>query len=113
MADGTMFKGLYHYLDSSFRDRNPYIYIDLPDRLLVYEVFSTYNTVYWDEVYDEQYEAGPGQLEFILRLKEKADYPVDYEPKEDDRIITLSTCNGESGTDYRFLVHAVLVKEIR
>ena len=113
MADGTMFKTLYNFTDSGFRDRNPYVYIDLPDRRLIYEVFSQYYTMYWDNVYQEYYEAGPEQLEFLQRLSAASEYPVDYEPKEDDRIITLSTCYGRTGTEYRYVVHAVLVREIR
>ena len=113
MANGTMFKGLYKYLDSSFRDQYPYVYIDLPDRRLVYEVFSAHGTVWWDALYDARYEAGEEHLALIEYLKESSDYPVAYEPKEDDHILTLSTCNGREGTIYRYIVHAVLVRVIR
>ena len=113
MANGTMFKGLYKYLDSSFRDQYPYVYIDLPDRRLVYEVFSAHGTVWWDALYDARYEAGVEHLALIENLKESADYPIAYEPKEDDHILTLSTCNGREGTIYRYIVHAVLVSVIR
>ena len=108
MADGTMFKGLYHYQDWAFWEQHPYIVIDLPDRRLVYEVFSAYTTVYWDTMYDEQYEAGPDQLDFLQRLLAASEYQVDVPLQEDDRIITLSTCNGGTGTEYRYVVQAVL-----
>lgn len=113
MSSGTMFKTLHNYEDEAFWDENREVYVYLPGRRLVYEVFAAYRTddrhiltyndfsrtevrqSYLDEIFAEKYDTGTV----------KNDETVDV----DSHILTLSTCCGMSGK--RWLVQAVLCDE--
>ncbi len=100
--DGTMFSDLANYIDESFRDENPYIYIIMDGQEYVYEIFAFYDMIpvavcYNPNTDDETY------LAFI---NENNTYTNDIEVTLEDHIISLYTCNDDSSM--RYLVHAVL-----
>jgi sortase B len=114
MKNGSMFHDLHKYADSLFWEDHPYVYMYLPDRTLKYQIFAAYRyddrhimysfnfdseavrTAYLDEVFSTS------QLNAVI--------DKDVSVTSEDHIITMSTC--VSGTDYRFLVQAVLIEEL-
>ena len=114
MKNGTMFAGLHKFEDAEYFEQNPYVYIYTPDKLLVYEVFASYehsdehllynhdftdkNTyqMYIDEIFDTR--------SMNCNLRE------DVQVTSDSRILTLSTCIANKPNN-RYLVQGVLLNE--
>lgn len=109
MKNGTMFQGLTKYEDEEFFKENRYITIDTLYGNYQFEVFSVYETpisFYYLETYFGDRE---DWLEFIKVFQEKSMHESDIELKEDDVVITLSTCTNKHIDNLRFVVHARLV----
>lgn len=113
MKDETMFGSLKFYMDESYMDAHPQIFIYTPEHILTYQVFAavTYDNRHILNSFDFQSDEGFEQyLDSLKEVRNMASYvKSDVEVTTADRIITLSTCNGNS--DQRFLVEAVLVNE--
>ncbi|MBQ9512508.1 MAG: class B sortase, partial [Lachnospiraceae bacterium] len=124
MRDGSMFGQLRKrvLLDSAYT-QEPYIYLYLPDNTVRrYLIFSCYDTTRDSDTYftfsdDEAYD---WYVNFAKAMSLHAD---DDAHNADDTsaaiafatrnpILTLSTCEGASGTPNRFVVHGVLVGEL-
>lgn len=112
MKNGTMFGSLREYQDKKYGDKYSYIKIYTPEEILTYQIFTAVT-------YDNRhilYHYNPTDKlalsEFLHSMKsEKISGWIDTENEvtEDDRIVVLSTCNGNSSQ--RFLVAAVLTEE--
>lgn len=113
MKNDTMFGSLHSYADPDFFAEHPYVYIHLPDRTLLYEIFaavkfqSTYLPNYLNyedetdfETYVEELKASPGNT------------ASGREVPFGSRILTLHTCIGND-KNHRYLVTAVLTGEYR
>lgn len=113
MKDGTMFGGLKSYMDESYMEAHPQIFIYTPEHIFTYQVFGavTYDNRHILNAFDFNTDEGFQQyLDSLKEVRNMASYvKSDVEVTTADRIITLSTCNGNS--DQRFLVEAVLVNE--
>ena len=113
MRDETMFGGLKSYMDESYMKAHSQIFIYTPEHILTYQVFAavTYDNRHILNSFD--FESEEGFQEYLDSLKEVRNMSSyinsDVEVTTEDKIITLSTCNGNS--DQRFLVEAVLVDE--
>jgi len=115
MLNGSMFRGLHEFQNKSFFDKNQYFYIYTPERTLTYEIFSAY-------AYDDRHLLSSFNYDDETVWKEYLDYaqkpvnsPVGYNARKvsistEDRIVTLSTCLGNSGS-LRYLVQGVLIKD--
>ena len=114
MKNGSMFKGLHKFADSTFFEEHPYIYIYTPDHVLAYKVFAAYT-------YDDRHiinsfdftdkEVFAEYLDDIFHVRAMdANIREDVSVTADDRIITLETCVG-GDSDARYLVQAVLIKD--
>lgn len=113
MRDGTMFGSLKKYMDSTFMEEHPLIYVYTPEHIYTYHVFGavTYDDRHILKSFDftqvAQYE------EFLNSLREARNMSSymrdDISVTPENRILTLSTCNGNSSQ--RFLVEAVLTDE--
>ncbi len=115
MQNGSMFRGLHNFQDKSFFDKNKYVYVYTPERTLTYEIFSAY-------AYDDRHLLSSFDFDDEKVWQEYLDYaqkPVNsaigYNSRKvdittTDRIITLSTCLGSSGS-LRYLVQGVLIKD--
>lgn len=109
---GSMFAGLHRFRDAQYLEEHPYIYIYLPDRLYVYEIFAAYE--YTDEhlLYGKDYGSKAVFSTYIKKVEGIRDMnsvkKEGVELSADDRILTLSTCiTGKP--DNRYLVQGVLV----
>lgn len=109
---GAMFAGLHKFRDSEYLEEHPYIYIYLPEKLYVYEIFAAYE--YKDDhlLYGHDYtneEEFKAYLEEIMNLRDMNCVRKEgVELSAKDHILTLSTCiTGKPNK--RYLVQGVLV----
>lgn len=111
MKNGSMFRGLHDYRDRKFFRDHQELVIYLPDQILHYQIFAAY-------VYDNRHllqsfsfenkDVYESYLQSIFRKKDMESIVDDSaEVTGEDRIITLSTCNGND--NQRYLVQAVLL----
>ena len=114
MSNKTMFATLHKYKNLSFFEQNPYIYIYMEDKVLVYEIFGAYKRddrhllVSYNCDVKESFQA---YIDSIFEIRDMdARFRDTSDVTADDRIITLSTCEQEVGDDgMRYIVQAVLV----
>lgn len=116
MKNGSMFRTLHNYEDKEFFDENRDVVVYLPDAVLKYRIFAAY-------VFDNRHlllnydfddpDVYRLYLEDVLNIRDMNSHiDTSMEVGEDDRILTLSTCN-KGIDDQRYLVQAVLVSEER
>ena len=114
MQNGSMFRGLHSFQNKSFFDKNDKIYIYLPERTLTYKIFSAYE-------YDDRHILSSFDFSNKEEFKNYLEYAQNptaaltfntrkVDINTDDKIITLSTCLGSSGSS-RYLVQGVLIKD--
>ncbi|MBS6180959.1 MAG: class B sortase [Erysipelotrichaceae bacterium] len=111
MKNGSMFRDLHEYRDRKFFKDHQELVVYLPDQVLHYQIFAAY-------VYDNRHllqsfsfdneEIFESYLRSVFGKKDM-DSMIDdsVAVTGEDKIITLSTCNGNS--DQRYLVQAVLL----
>lgn len=114
MNDRTMFDTLHDYEDEAFFRENRYVYIYLPDEVLVYDIFAAYESGaehilsshnFINDVRYQEYLDGVFQMRNMgAHFRDGAEVGVQ------NHIITLSTCV-DLKPDSRYLVQGVLVNE--
>ncbi len=114
MNDRTMFDTLHDYEDEAFFQENRYIYIYLPEEVLVYDVFAAYESGaehilsshnFLNDVRYQEY------LDGVLKMRSMgAHFREGVEVGAQNHMITLSTCI-DLKPDRRYLVQGVLVNE--
>jgi sortase B len=114
MKNGTMFHDLRSYVDATFLEEHPYIYIYMPDRVLKYEIFATYQTDNRHLLYAYDYSTKSGRQQYLKEVLEQRNMTALFNDNasvdSNSKIITLSTCVHATGPD-RYLVQAVLIEE--
>lgn len=114
MRNGSMFKTLHKYKDKQFLLENSDLYIYQENRVLQYKIFAAYISDdkhlmltydFTDENIFRDY------LKNVLtKTNMSSNIYTDVDVNVDDKIITLSTCNGNNAQ--RYLVQAVLVSTV-
>lgn len=114
MKNGSMFQNLHLFEDRSFMDEHSEFYIYTPEKVLTYKVFASYN--YDDRHLLKAFDFTDKDV-FRIYLQEirnqrsmSANIDLNVEVTKDDRIVTLSTCNGID--NQRYLVQGVLLSEV-
>lgn len=113
MKNGTMFGTLTQYEDPDYMEEHPTIMIYTPEHIYTYEVFAavTFDNRHLLNTFDFSTEEGRQNyfdtLHGVRNLN--THFRENVQAGTDDRILTLSTCNGND--DQRFLVEAVLKNE--
>ena len=116
LRSGKMFAGLNDFADVEFFDSHRYMYVYLPDRELVYEIFAALphsrehllvnydfnDREEYDEFFADVFASDSLQANFIESI-----FP-DYDT---DKVLTLSTCFRRNNQQ-RYIVQGILVKEI-
>ncbi len=98
VPDGSMFGGLYHYLDREYLEQNPTIIITTAEgETLAYTIFSARKSNVLDAAY---------RLDFPQAKDFAAFAGVLGAPEGTEHLLTLSTCTSGGGRDERVLVHA-------
>lgn len=113
MKNDTMFGTLDYYKTKSFCSSNPYIYIYYPDRTEKWQVWTAYQTMMDDAVYDLPYQFGSVEYDALIASMDKNKWyeTTATKPSINDRTLTLSTCDNFDGEhEGRFIVNAVLVE---
>lgn len=108
MNNGSMFATLQNYAGGYYRRMFPYVYIATDEGVLRYEIFSTYKASVESITYQLSFKQQETREAFIQMALENAEYDTEIVPETTDRIITMSTCTGWGGYDYRRVVHARL-----
>lgn len=113
MKNGTMFGTLTQYADPEYMAAHPEILIYTPEHIFTYEVFGavTFDNRHILNTFDFSSEAGKQEyLDTIHSVRNfNTQFREDLTVTTEDRILTLSTCNGND--EQRFLVEAVLKDE--
>lgn len=115
MKNGTGFGSLHNFEEKSVFDQYRYIFIYLPDDIMVYEIFAAYegssNHIIYGHSWDD--ESWVQYLTDTLYLDGGKDNSLDaYEFTADDHVLTLSTCIRNAPNE-RYLVQGVLLDETR
>lgn len=111
MRNGTMFSSLRRYMEASFYEQYPYIYLYYPDHTERWQVWSVYHTYATDSIYDIPYEANTkAYADLLSDIKSKRYYKTNVnDVKPSMNILTLSTCDNFDGTHTgRFVVNAAI-----
>lgn len=103
MNNGSMFGSLKNYTTSEYKDHLFYIY--LPDGTRhVYQFFSV-AVVYQDsKAYTWAFASDETYMEWQQWMLDQSIIKTSCEMSKDARYVTLSTCNGYSGTNHRLIV---------
>ena len=113
MKNGTMFGQLDKYKDPTYLKEHNTIVIYTPEHIYTYKVFASITYDNRHIMYSFDFDKKSGMQEFLdsIRKVNNLNTYIDetIEVTSSDRIITLSTCNGNK--KQRFLVEAVLIDE--
>jgi sortase B len=113
MKDGTMFKTLHNYSDSTFFENNRYIFVYTPEKVLVYEIFAAVRFGNGNILLDYDMNSSTDRARFINNLRSNRDMTDSVDGSivvdTESRIITLSTCLDDSSKN-RWLVNGVLIE---
>lgn len=113
MKDGSMFSHLMDYQDESVWKRDPYIYLYLPGKTRVYEIFSAHGTDAESDDYSFGFVSSEGCSDWLNRVKNKSIYDTGVLVSPEDDVLTLSTCSSYwQQNSERFVIHAKCIKEI-
>ncbi len=109
MKNGSMFGNLKKYKQQETYNTSPYFWIITPNDAYKYKIFSTYTADVEGNTYTLIKGPGKETIEYGRDMKEKSDINTgEYNFKETDKIVTLSTCTGNAST--RFVVQGVQVQ---
>lgn len=113
MGNGTMFGSLKKVLDSSWRKKesNMIITLDTLKGQYKFKIFSAYKVDYTTDYLITDFESKKEKEEYIKLITGRNLIKTDVNLTLDDKILTLSTCSGNSSNNRRLVVHAVLLKE--
>ncbi len=114
MRNGSMFGKFKQLTQDGGRDiidSNPYVYIYTENAVYKYRVFAYYVTTVGSDSYSvvtslQEYD------NFVKYISNNNLYekPSDLDLKEYPSILTLSTCNGRSGSGKRLVIHSAKVE---
>lgn len=109
MKNGSMFGTLKQYKLQETVDKSPYFWIITPDEAYKYKIFAIYTANVDGDTYTLIKGPGTETVEYGESMKAKSDIDMgNYEFKQTDKMVTLSTCTGDSAT--RFVVQGVRVE---
>ena len=108
MKNGSMFGTLKQYKLQETIDKSPYFWIITPDEAYKYKIFAVYTANVDGDTYTLIKGPGTETIEYGESMQEKSDIDMgEHEFKQTDKMVTLSTCTGDSAT--RFVVQGVRV----
>ena len=113
-SDKSMFGLLRNVFNKGFFDeeKNHYIeVIDKDNRTYKYEIFSYYAIEAEEYYITTDFASDTEFLDFLNTVKKRSYKNFGLTLNANDRIITLSTCNGSGNTNRRTVIHAKLVEE--
>ena len=114
MSNETMFNALGFYSDPVFLSEHPSVYILTEFGVRRYDVFAAYEADVKGHSYRLGLKDAEGQQALINYHLAHSEIETDLVPDAaaGDRILTLSTCTDEGGTQTRWIVNFVLAYEL-
>ncbi|MGN1384841.1 MAG: class B sortase [Clostridia bacterium] len=111
MRNKTMFGTLHNVLNDKWKDveENRYITFITEQESYIYVVFSVYQIEAEDYYMTTDFKNNEEFLKFANTLKSRSKYNFDVDIKENDSILTLSTC--ANNNKYRAVLHAKKIIE--
>lgn len=110
MKNGTMFAELRGYSDEAFLKKHPYVYIYTPTKSLKYQVFAVYITNNQHILRSHNFEDDSVYENYLDEIfKRNSLKNMKSDVTVSNKIITLSTCDGNSKE--RWVVQAYLVED--
>lgn len=111
MRNNTMFGTLHNVLNDKWKDveENRYITLITEQESYIYEVFSVYQIEAEDYYMTTDFKNNEEFLKFANTLKSRSKYNFIVDIKENDSILTLSTC--ANNNKYRIVLHAKKIIE--
>lgn len=119
MNDGSMFAALLMYDNEDFFKKNQeknnnYVYIYLKDTIKIYQMFAVVDTFFETDpdsfivsLYTEE-----SKQNYLDHIKEKQLYDTGITATKNDTLLTLYTCQADSSSKERHMIHTKLIKEI-
>ena len=109
MKNGSMFGSLKNYKSQDIVSKSPYFWVITPDEAYKYKIFAIYTANVDGNTYTLIKGPGKETIDYGNSMKAKSNIDTgEYQFKETDKIVTLSTCTGDSAT--RFVVQGVRVE---
>lgn len=94
MTDGSMFGHLKEYLKQSVWEENPVFWLITPQHVYQCDIFSVYLTTAQEEYARVEFADEEDFINYVEAIRGQSAYQIDgVAIEQDDRIITLSTCN--------------------
>ncbi len=112
-ANGTMFGLLNKVFQKDYFVNNEKIIeiIDVNNNVLKYEIFSYYNIPKEEYYITTSFANDEEFIKFLDVIKKRSKRNFHVSLDKDDKILTLSTCNGHVGSNNRTVIHAKLLTE--
>lgn len=111
MISQQMFGGLDDWKSQEYADSHKYCYIYTPDRTKEYSLISAFRCHKTDAVFElDKTGDTTDTTELIVSLMDRSVVDMDL-PDNTGQIFTLASCDGYSGTPYRFTCNFVVSRE--
>ena len=110
-TNGTMFGSLKKVFQKDYFDNNEKIIeiTDVNNNVLKYEIFSYYIIPKEEYYITTSFSSDEEYIKFLDVIKKRSQKNFNTSLDKDDKIITLSTCNGNLGSNNRTVIHAKLL----
>lgn len=106
LNDGSMFGGLHYYESQAFFEGHPYVYLVTDTGVYRYEVYAAHSVAVDSIVYAVQIKREDTKARLLRETLADSVIDTGIIPEVTDRILTLSTCDGNYAV--RWVVHARL-----
>lgn len=108
MEDGSMFGRLKEFSLNNAMESSPYIWIVTEKKELCYQIFSVQIANVTSECYKILHDKNHEFVEFLERMQQSSIMETgDWKFTGQDKVLTLSTCNGDGNSDSRYVIQAV------
>lgn len=110
IKQGIMFGTIKKMMNPSWykKKENQTIIFNTPTKNMKWKIFSLYKIKPTEDYLQNEFENAKEFNKFINKIKKRSIYDFKVDIKDDDKILTLSTC---FSSNTRHVVHAVLVEE--
>lgn len=107
MRDGSMFADIRNYAVKDYWKSNPFVYIITDAGVYRYDVFAAYKADLEGLTFGLAFEGEDSRNNFLRYIRRESDFDTGIVPEPNDRILTLSTCYGNTN-ESRWVVQARL-----
>jgi sortase B len=108
MKNKTMFGNLDAYMEQSYYDEHPVMYLLTPEQNYMVELFSGYETDPYSATFTFEFENADSFARHLEEAKAMSVFQSDVEVTPEDSILTLSTCT-DNNSYMRFVLIGRLV----